>query len=315
MKAAQIHQYGKPDVFRIEDCAEPFPRKGELKIKVHASSVNPVDWKVRSGSISFLSGKKFPKILGADFSGMVVECGPETEGYAIGDEVYGFSSAISTAAAYAEFMCCSVKRLASKPNRLDFIHAAVIPLAASTAYQALYNQGKMKPGMHVLVTGATGGVGHFAVQLAKAAGCRVTGVCHSRNTQLAMSFGCDEVLPYDKIDFRTEKSAYNIIFDAAAKYSYFSCRKLLKPSGVFVSTIPMFSVLVMHALSAISPGKKGRFVGVAGSSGDLETLASLCDSGALVPHVERVFTLDEIAKAHALSETEAVRGKIAIRVI
>jgi len=314
MQAAVIRKYGEPKVLRIENMPEPQPRAGEVKIRVMCSSVNPVDWKVRSGSIAVLSGWRFPRILGADFSGEVVACGAGVTDHKPGDWVYGFSSAIMQAGAYAEYMCCPVSRLGKKPHTLSHTLAAAVPLAGSTAYQALYKYGNLQPGMRVLVTGATGGVGHFAVQIAKAAGCEVYGVCHSRNAELARTFGCDEVLPYDRIDHTRKKQRYDIIFDAAAKYGYFACRSRLADKGTFVTTLPMFSVMVMHAVSVLSMGRKGRFVPVAGSVLDLQKLAELCDAGSVKPFVENVFPLSRIADAHTLSETEKVRGKIVITV-
>lgn len=314
MQAAVIRKYGDPKVLCIESMPEPKPRPNEIKIKVMSSSVNPVDWKVRSGSIAVLSGWRFPRILGADFSGEVVACGSGVENHKPGDAVFGFSSAITQAGAYAEYMCCPVSRLAKKPEALSHTLAAAVPLAGLTAYQALYKYGNMQPGMRVLVTGATGGVGHFAVQVAKAAGCEVWGVCHSRNAELARTFGCHEVLPYDQIDHTRKKQRYDLIFDAAAKYGYFACRSRLTEKGVFVSTLPIFSVLVMHAVSVLSIGRKGRFIPVGANVADLESLARLCNEGSVKPFVENVFPLSQIADAHALSETEKVRGKIVIQI-
>ncbi len=314
MRAALIRKYGPPSVFEISEVPRPKPKSGQALIQVAASSVNPVDWKMRSGSISFLSGRKFPKIPGADFAGTVVSLGPNTEGIKPGDEVFGFTSAIWEAGAYAEYVCCDITKLALKPAVLDFSSAATVPLAASTAYQALYRQGNMKPGMEVLVTGATGGVGHFAVQIAKTAGCRITGVCHSANEELALVLGCDKVLPYDKTPFTKDSGRYHLIFDASGKFGYFDCRPRLKPGGIMVSTLPLFSVILMHAASVLSPWRKGKFVPVSANTDDLTSLAELCERGKLKPYIEHIFPLEKIAEAHALSETEKVRGKIAVTV-
>lgn len=313
MRAAVIRKYGPPSIFTTESLPEPQPGPNEVKIKVMASSVNPVDWKVRSGSLAVLAGWQFPRVLGADFSGEVVACGAQVTNYAPGAAVFGFTSAIWGPGAYAEYVCCPTAKLAHKPSLLDHTRAATVPLAGSTAYQALYQHGNLKPGMHVLVTGATGGVGHFAVQIAKAAGCTVYGVCHSSNAQLARQLGCDEVLPYDQTDFRQSSTRFALIFDAAAKYGYFSCRRVLAKNGSYVGTLPMPFLLLAHGLSFL-PGKKGRFVGVASRTAQLNFLAGLCNSGKLMPLVEHQFPLTALADAHALSETEKVRGKIAIRI-
>lgn len=313
MKAAVIRKYGKPEVLSIADMPEPVPGPREVKIRVVATSVNPVDWKIRSGMLALISGWKFPRILGGDFSGEVLACGSAVTDLRPGDPVYGLSPAMGRAGAYAEILCCAAGQAAPKPATLNHHQSAAIPLAASTACQALYREGRMRPGMRVLVTGATGGVGHFAVQIAKAAGCHVTGVCHSRNAALARQFGCDEVLPYDKESFLDGRSRYDLIFDAAAKNRYFSSRSKLTAKGTYVTTMPMPGILLAHAFSFL-PGKRGRFVGVVSNRADLEFLAGLADRGELKPYIEHEFPLEEIAAAHALSETEKVRGKIVVSI-
>ncbi|MGF7048149.1 NADPH:quinone reductase-like Zn-dependent oxidoreductase [Paenibacillus sp. DS2015] len=314
MQAAVIHKYGKSDIFQIETVPKPSPRSDEVQIRVINSSVNPIDFKTRSGSIFFLSGWKFPRILGGDFSGVVTQCGSQVNHLKAGDEVYGFSSAATKGGAYGAFMCCPASRVALKPDHLSHHQAASLPLAGLTAYQALHKEGNILPNMRVLITGATGGVGHFAVQIAKAAGCHVTGVCHSRNIELATTIGCDEVLPYDHSDFRQSGDQYDLIFDAVAKYGYYSCRKNLRPQGSYVSTVPSPSVMIMHVISKSSSRKRGRMVSANGNTADLEILSRLSNKGLLSPYIENVFPLSEIAKAHALSETEKVRGKIVIQV-
>ena len=314
MKAAVIRKYGKPEVFRIEDIPEPSPLPFQVKIKVDYSSVNPVDWKVRSGALAIIAGWRFPKVLGADFSGTVVQCGSEVTDIQIGDEVFGLSNAVLLAGAYAEYMVCSSQKLTHKPQALSYQQAACVPLAASTAYQALHDLGGIKAGMQVLITGCTGGVGHFAVQLAKAINCQVTGICHSRNAELAKQIGCDNVLAYDKVDFTKQENQYDIIFDAASKYGYLKSRSKLTSKGTYVSTLPTPWLMFMHGLSFIVPWKKGKFVSVKSKRTDLDKIASLCNEGKVKPFIEHTFPLSNIAEAHALSETEKVRGKISIEI-
>lgn len=313
MQAAVIRKYGPPSVFHTENLPEPQPGPHEVKIRINASSVNPVDWKVRSGKLALLAGWKFPRVLGADFSGEITACGKDVTDYRPGDEVFGFTSAIWGPGTYAGYVCCPVTRLARKPGVLEHRLAAAVPLAGSTAWQALYIHGGLQPGMRVLITGATGGVGHLAVQIAKASGCIVYGVCRSRNEELARRFGCDEILPYDRTDFRRNPVRFDLIFDAASKYSYFSCRRALAPDGTYISTLPRPWLMVAHAFSFL-PGKRGRFVAVAARTRHLNFLADLCHTHRLVPFMENEFSLTELADAHTLSETEKVRGKIGIHV-
>jgi NADPH:quinone reductase-like Zn-dependent oxidoreductase len=313
MKASLIRKYGKPNVLYIDDVSEPTPKSNQVKVKVVASSVNPVDWKVRSGALAFLTGFKFPKILGGDFAGIVIECGADVVDIKKGDRVFGLSNAMSIAGAYAEYIVCDAHKLSLAPI-VSLSQSACIPLAGSTAYQALYKIGGLKPGMRVLITGATGGVGHFAVQIAKAANCYVSGVCHSQNADLAIKLGCDEVLPYDKIHIKKSDKTFDVIVDAAAKYGYVTCRSLLSPNGVFISTIPSPFLLFIHLMSDLFLAKKGRFVGVSSNTATLNELAYLCNQGKLNPWIENEFSLDRMPEAHALSETEKVRGKILIHV-
>lgn len=314
MKAAVIRRYGKPHVFQIETVPEPSPMEAEVKIRVMASSVNPIDYKTRSGSIFFLSGWKFPRILGSDFSGVVLECGSLVKHLKVGDEVYGFSQAATKGGAYAEVMCCQATRVAIKPKHLNHDEAATIPLAGLTAYQALYKEGNLQNGMRVLITGATGGVGHFAVQIAKSAGCHVTGVCHSRNKELAVQLGCDEVAPYDQTDFRGNLQYYDLIFDAVGKFSYLTCLNNLVQKGTYVSTLPFPSVILLHAVSPYQTGRKGRFILARANTAELGILGSLSNDGLVKPFIENSFSLLEITKAHELSETGRVRGKIVVHV-
>jgi NADPH:quinone reductase-like Zn-dependent oxidoreductase len=314
MKAAVIHKYGKPGVFQIGEMPEPVPQRDEVQISVKASSVNPIDYKTRSGSIFFLSGWKFPRVLGSDFSGVITACGPETGPWQVGDQVYGFSPGATKGGAYGEIMCCQASRVAMKPDPLSDEEAAAIPLAGLTAYQALYKEGGLQQGMNVLVIGATGGVGHFAVQIAKAAGCQVTGVCHSRNGALAIEIGCDEVLPYDVADFRANGKKYDLILDAAGKSGYFSCRRSLESAGSYVTTIPYPSTMLIHWFTRTSAGRKGRFVSALSTTQELEILGKLSRDGLLKPHIEAVFGLEEIAEAHTQSEAGNSRGKIVIRI-
>lgn len=314
MKAAIIKKYGKPEVLHIEEVKEVYPDRNEVKIQVRASSVNPVDFKTRSGSIFFMSGFKFPKVLGSDFSGVITECGAGVKDYVPGDEVFGFTNAVTEGGAYGEFLCVNTSIIAKKPANFNFLEAGAIPLAASTAYQGLYNEGRMASGMRVCITGATGGVGHLAVQIAKAANCHVTGICHSRNKELAHQFGCDEVLPYDQIQLEKMNQQFDLIFDAVGKYNYFTFRHLLNRGGTYVSTVPSFSTVFKPLLSSLSGSKKACHFWAKSKTADLTALSRLSEQGALKPFIESVYTIEEIAKAHALSETQKVRGKISIEV-
>lgn len=313
MKAAIIRKYGKPEVLQIEEVAQVYPQKNEVKIQVHASSVNPIDFKVRSGNIAFLSGWKYPKILGSDFSGVITECGQDVTDYKQGDEVFGFTNAATKGGAYGEYLCCDTGIIAKKPASLSFLEAGATPLTALTAFQGLYQQGRMRSGMRILVTGATGGVGHFAVQIAKAAQCHVTGVCHSLNEELAYKFGCDDVLPYDQDTFRQNKQQYDLVFDAVGKYGYFTFRANLTKHGSYVTTIPYLTTMLLQMATYLSHGHKVRFFLANSNTTDLNKLSDLVNQGLLRPFIENVFSIEDIDSVHALSETQKVRGKIGVK--
>ncbi len=312
MRAAVITKYGKPDVFQIADVPDVYPKTNEVKVRVHASSVNPVDFKTRLGHIFFLSGFKFPKVLGSDFSGVITECGAGVTDFALGDEVFGFTNAVTEGGAYAQFLCCKTSKIAKIPASLTLLEAGVLPLAASTAYQGLFQEGGMTSGMHVCITGATGGVGHYAVQIAKASNCRVTGICHSQNEELAYQFGCDDVLPYDKTSWKDIDQRFDLVLDAVAKYSYAICRHTLKRNGAYVSTIPSLRTVLMPLLPAAFRAHQACHFWANSNTADLNSLARLADQGALKPYIANTYSIEEIAKAHAQSETQKVRGKIAV---
>lgn len=315
MKAAMIKKYGRPDVFFIDDVEEVYPKKHEVKIQVHATTVNPVDFKTRSGKIFFLSGWKFPKVLGSDFSGVITACGDGVSDFACGDEVFGFTNAVTEGGAYGEFLCIDAARIAKKPATLSFLEAGVTPLAALTAYQGLFYIGAMTTGMRVCITGATGGVGHFAVQLASAAECHVTGICHSHNADLAREFGCDEVLPYDQVTFQQMSQKFDLIFDAVGKFGYFTCKQNLNPNGTYVTTLPSITPMLFQLLRLSPNGQKARFFLANSNTTDLMLLNDFVDIGLLKPYIEHVFTIQDIAAVHTLNETQKVKGKIGVKVL
>lgn len=312
MKAAVIRKYGGPDAFRIEEIPEPNPGAGEIKVRMRATSINPIDYKVRKGYLFFLSGVRFPKILGSDFAGIIEKCGEGVEGFAPGDEVYGFTNSASQGGGLAEALCCKASIVSKKPASLNFEEAAAVPLAASTAYQALVPIGGLKSGMRVLVIGATGGVGHYAVQLAALLGAHVTGVCRSSGEAAARALGCDEVIAYDRDDFHKSGQTFDIIFDAAGKYGFRNCRSLLTEQGTYITTIPGPSAMLGRMLSG-STGRKARFVVANSNDTDLSLMRQWCDEGRLKPMIEAVFPLIETRQAYELAESGRTRGKVVIQ--
>jgi NADPH:quinone reductase-like Zn-dependent oxidoreductase len=258
MKAIIISRYGSPEVLQYEDVETPQIRPEQLLIKVHASSVNPIDWKTRKGMLSILTGNRFPLILGFDVAGEVLEVGSQVTRFKVGDAIYGSTN--FPGGAYAEFTVVSENLAAHKPINMTYEQAATVPLAALTALQALRDLGNVKSGQKVLINGASGGVGIFAVQIAKVLGAEVTGVSSSKNLDFVKSLNADLVIDYTLQDFTEGNVQYDIIFDVVAKRVFSDCRKVLKPNGVFISTLPNPDVILQIALTAFLPGQKVKFV-------------------------------------------------------
>src|SRR3989338_4437982 len=235
MKAAVYIRYGSADVVQIKDVEKPVPQDNEVLIKVRAASVNPLDSHLMKGSARLLArimlGRRTPKITrpGVDVAGQVEAVGRSVTQFKPGDDVFG-----SCRGAFAEFACDPKSALVLKPPNVTFEQAAAVPVAAYTALQGLRDKGKIQPGQRVLINGAAGGVGTFAVQIAKSFGADVTGVCSTRNVDMVRSIGADHVIDYTKEDFTQAQQRYDIILDMAGTHAFSECRRVLGPTGILV---------------------------------------------------------------------------------
>ncbi|HUO77378.1 MAG TPA: NAD(P)-dependent alcohol dehydrogenase [Thermodesulfovibrionales bacterium] len=318
MKAVLIRQFGPPGVMKIEEVEKPVISRDRLLVRIFYSSVNPVDWKIRNGSLRLISGSRFPMMLGFDIAGEVVDTGSAVTRFKKGDRVFGMLD-FRHRGAYAEYACANEAGLALIPETLDFKEAAAIPLAALTAYQALHYKGRIKNGKTVLINGASGGVGSFAVQIAKASGAAVTAICGTHTTELVKKLGADSVIDYTKHDFRQFSDTYDIIFDVVAKHSFFEVSKNLRGGGYYVTTLPnkpadILSFVLTFPLSFLGLSKRSTFISVRPNGDDLHSLSLLVKEGKIMPLIDREYTLEEINQAHAYSEKGHARGKILIRV-
>lgn len=313
MKAAVIDRYGPPEVFKICDVPRPSLKPHEILVEIRASSVNPIDWKTRRGDLKLLFGRPFPMILGYDLSGRVVETGTEATRFKIDDEVYARSNQ-KTGQAYAEFTAIDENAAAHKPKKMSHQEAAAVPLAALTALQAFRDLGSIQPGNRVLVIGSSGGVGSYGVQLAKAMGAHVTAVCGTANVTLTAELGADEIIDYKKESIGGRRGAYDIILDAVGTHTFSEMRPLLSQNGTYVSTVASLGLFFHLAWTLVFPGKKARFVLMKPLGEDLRYVAGLADSGKLKSVIDGVFQLEQIAQAHARSETGRARGKIVVEV-
>ncbi len=318
MKAVLIREFGPPAILRTEEVPRPEVSETGVLVRVRYSSVNPVDWKIRNGSLRLFYGAKFPMRLGFDIAGEVEETGPSVTRFGKGDRVFGMMG-YRVRGAYAEYVCADESLLAVIPGNIGFDEAAAIPLAGLTAYQALQDKGEMKEHNSVLVNGASGGVGSFAVQIAKAAGCHVTAVCGTGNAEPVAALGADRVIDYRKEDFAKMTAPYDIIFDAVGVRTFFQVGRCLTKEGRYVTTLPnkpadIAGFVLRPFLSLFGYEKRIRFVNVRPGGEDLRRLALLVEENKLSPLIDRTYELKEIAAAHAYSETGRAKGKILIQV-
>lgn len=313
MKAVVYRKPGPPEVLEYADAPEPAVSAHALLVRVHAVGVNPVDWKMRRMRLR-PPWQRFPVIPGSDLAGEVVRVGPKVARFRPGDAVFGMLSPFAGGAC-AEYAALPEASAAQKPDNLTFVEAAAIPIAGLAALQALRDVGRLEPGQRVLVNGASGGVGTFAVQIAKALGTEVTGVTSAANAEFVLGLGADRVLDYRSQDFTTLGDRYDVIFDAVATRSFRACAAALAPRGTYVSTLPAPSTIAQMVVGPVLGGKRAGVLFLRGRGADLDALRKMVEAGKLRPHIDRTFALRDTAQAHALSETGHARGKLVIRVV
>jgi NADPH:quinone reductase-like Zn-dependent oxidoreductase len=318
MRAVVINEYGPSEKLTLVDLKEPSPRPDEVLIRVRAAGVNPVDWKIRGGMLKIVLWLKFPFVPGFDISGDVAAVGSRVTRFKPGDPVYAMLGP-PRGGGYAELAVAPESAVARKAHSQRYIEAASMPIAALTALQGLRDLGRLKPGQSVLINGASGGVGTFAVQIARALGARVTGVCGPKNVGLVRSLGAEMVLDYTKEDFTAPGKTYDVILDAVAKSSFANCRKVLAPAGTYVTTLPSVDVLIqgmvlLPLLSLVGQCQRALTLFAKARREDLEYLARLADEGKLKPVIDRVYPLDQARAAHDQSESERTRGKLVLEI-
>ncbi len=310
MKAFIKTKYGGPEVLRLEEVDQPIVKADQVLVKVVANSANPADWHLIRGKpffARFSSGLFRPKekIAGADFAGIVVKKGSKVTGFEIGDKVFGETL---MGGAFAEYVSVPASVCGKIPGNLGFVEMASLPVAGLTAFQAVVTHGKIKPGETVLVNGASGGVGHFAVQVAKAYGAQVTAVCSSRNVDFVRSLGADQVISYDRENIHQHKGSYDLIIDVNGNLAYVDYQRMGR-RGVMVGFTTMG-----HMFSTLFRKLIGRFPLVqftaAPNAEDLQTLAGMVAQGKLRPQIEKIYSYKEIPDAIAYIEAMRTRGKV-----
>jgi NADPH:quinone reductase-like Zn-dependent oxidoreductase len=321
MKAILFTRYGSPDVLQVTEAEKPVPNENQVLIKVMAASANPLDWHRMRGE-PFLArmgeGLRKPQDprLGADVAGQVESVGKNVTEFKPGDEVFGAVGAGS----FAEYVCTREKNLALKPVNVSFEAAAAAPVVGYTALQGLRDHGKIRAGQKVLVNGAAGGIGTFAVQLAKSYGTEVTGVCSTRNLDMVCSIGADHVVDYTREDFTRTGQQYDLIYDAIGNRSIFDYRRALAPLGKcviagFTSLPRLFEHMVLGPLVSRRGNRKVGMMGISNAKKeDLLTIQELLETGKVVSVIDRRYPLTETAEAIRYLETLHARGKVIINV-
>lgn len=322
MKSIIFERYGGPDVLQLKDVDKPVPNDNQILVKVHSAATNPLDWHMMRADPFFVRlGQGFwrPKVnlLGADIAGVVEKVGQNVTEFKPGDEVFGSIGA----GGYAEYAITTEKHLALKPENVSFEDAASTPVVGLTAIQGMRDFGKVESGQSVLINGASGGIGTFAVQYAKAVGAVVTGVTSGRNLDLVRGIGADDVIDYTQTNFTHGAQHYDLIFDTIGNIGMSDARRVLTPQGRFVvagfaSLAGLFRTMLFSNLKSQKPGQK---LGSMGSSAtrkeDLLIIRDLLASGKIKPVIDRRYPLNETAQAIAYLETGRARGKVMITVV
>ncbi len=319
MKAIVRMQYGSPDVLRFAEVATPIPAENEVLIKLCAASVNPLDLFLLKGAPwNRFPGLRTPKdqILGCDIAGRVEAVGGNVKQFQKGDEVFGVTG--FKGRGFAECVCAMEEKVAMKPANLSFEEAAATPIAACTALQGLRNKGRIEPGQKVLIEGASGGVGTFAVQIARAFGAEVTAVCSAKNVEIARSIGADHVIDYAKEDFARSGQRYELILASHAHHSIFDYRRSLSEEGIYVAAgggvDRIFQALLLGPLlSQIGRKKMGFFLANINQK-DLIFLKGLLEAGKLVPVIDRRYPLSDAAEALRYLAEGHAQGKVVLTV-
>jgi NADPH:quinone reductase-like Zn-dependent oxidoreductase len=324
MKSIVCTKYGSPDVLQLQEVAKPTPQDDEVLIRIYAASVNARDWRfmrakpffIRLMPGGFLQPKN--KILGADVAGRVESVGRYVRQFKPGDEVFGYLPSATGRGTFAEYVCAKENLITLKPANLTFEQAAAVPVAALTALQGLRDNGNIQPGQKVLINGASGGVGTFAVQIAKSFGAEVTGVCSTRNLDMVRSIGANHVIDYTRENFTRNGQHYDLILAANGYHPISEYLRALSPDGIYVvaggSMLQLFQAGLQGRRTSKTGSQKTYVVSLVQSSKDLAYMKELLESGKVVPVIDGCYPLSKIDEALWYFEKEHAQGKVVITV-
>jgi NADPH:quinone reductase-like Zn-dependent oxidoreductase len=307
MHAVRIHSFGEPNVLTVEDIPLPEPKANEIVIRVSAASVNPVDYKIRSGKYPSVKKDQLPKVLGRDVAGVVERIGGRITRFEKGDAVYAMLG--RDVGGYAEYAVATEAEAAPSPTSLDFVQAAAVPLAALTAWQGLFDHGGLKKGQRVLIHGGAGGVGHFAIQFAKAKGAWVATTVSADDVEMARRLGADQTIDYKHQKFEDEVKDIDLVYDLIAGDTQRRSFAVLKDGGALVSTLqkPDEALAKRHDI-------RGMHYMATPNAGQLEEIARLIDSNKVKVVIDAIYPLEQAAKAHAHMEHDHIHGKVVLKI-
>jgi len=321
MKAIVYTKYGPPDVLQLQEVEKPAPKDNEVLIRIHAASANAYDWHLLKADpflVRLMGGgllKPKNKILGADMAGRVEAVGRNVRQFKPGDDVFGDLAGCGCGG-FAEYVCAHEDALVLKPASLTFEEAAAVPMAAVTALQGLRDKGRIQPGQRVLINGASGGVGTFAVQIAKSFGAEVTAVCSTRNLDMARSLGADRVIDYTREDFTQNGQRYDLILAVNGYHPISAYKRALSPKGIYVmaggSTAQIFQAVLLGPWMSITGGKKMGAVTAKPNQKDLAIIIELLEAGKVVPVIDKRYPLSEVPEALRYLGEGHARGKVVI---
>jgi len=312
MKQVQVHRYGGPEVLQIVEVENPMVDEWEVIVQVKYASANPKDVLLRTGKLKAYLSIAFPLTLGQDFSGTIVSIGKKVTEFQVGDKVYGMTNRPNNGT-WAELVKATPNEICLLPSNLSFAEAAAVPLAAQTALQALKDIAKIKPGQHVCINGASGGVGTFAVQVAKILGAEVTAISSEKNKQHCLALGADHHHDYQKFSFEKWNAQFDVFFDVFGNQSWKKVKHLTPNNGWYISTVPNARNIRDTVLSFLKM-RKSRLVVVESYNQDLALLKDWLESGKLKTVIEAQYPLHQIADVHRRLETKRVVGKVVVQV-
>ncbi len=313
MKRVEYFKYGKPDVLRVNEVNKPKLSKGEILVKVMASSINAIDWKNRQGRFRYVSGLLKPRTKqGFDVAGLVEDTGYGISDIQTGDRVIGQLGNFQ-GGAFAEYVLLKNNQYCLAPPEISFLELAGIPMAATTAWQALFENAHLVSGAHVLINGGSSGVGHYAIQIAKAYGATVTAICSGKNFEFCRALGADTLIDYQKEDFTNKETQYDIIFDVVNNQSLEKVKRIMKQNAVYVGTTPTPNLLWSILKSSLT-SKKAKFVAVRPNTKALRDISRLMEEGRLKTKIDKIFSLSKIIESHRYSELSRTRGKVIIQI-